>query len=342
MYGSPTSRPVFSIAGIPISVSVMHLVLMAFIAWGALKQSPALGIGVMVILSFSILFHELGHGFVSRHFGLEPHIELVALGGVCFHRPASRPRDQFLISAAGPAANFLLAIIFLISANFADGMLRNILDNGFWWNTVLGLYNLLPIYPLDGGMLTLILARKIWKRGVKADRMVYSLGFGLSVLLALVGLGTSMMLVTFVMAYAAVENWRALQEVQSSPQQHETEQHSRVRELLDAAHGHYTDGDYDTAMRLCHQARAEPFLSVDEMRHVWQVLALSAARLSKWDDAARYAERVQGSAEMAQVQAVCILALKDAGRAQTFLSSPAAQLIERRQLESLRTLARSS
>lgn len=342
MYGSPTSRPAFSIAGIPVSISVMHFVLMAFIAWGALKQSPVLGIGVMVILSFSILFHELGHGFMSRHFDLSPHIELVALGGVCFHRPASRPRDQFLISAAGPAANFLLALIFLIGSKFADGMLYSILQSGFWWNTVLGLYNLLPIFPLDGGVLTLIVARKIWKRGLKAERIVYSIGLGLSVILALIGLASSMMLITFVMAYAAVENYRALQAVKSAPQQHETVRHSRVRELLDSARSKFARGEFEEATRLCHQARAEPFLSIDEMRHIWQVLALSAARLSKWEDAARYAERVHGSTEMAQVQAVCILALKDAKKAQVFLSSPAAQLVERTQLESIRGLARST
>ncbi|MCO4760702.1 MAG: site-2 protease family protein [Myxococcales bacterium] len=341
MYGNPTSRPMFSIAGIPVSISWMHFALMAFIAWGALKQDPKLGIGIMIILSFSILFHELGHGLVSRYFRLDPHIELVALGGVCFHKPTSRPRDQFLITAAGPAMNFLLAAIFYFGSSSADGMLLQILYSGFTWNVVLGIYNLLPIFPLDGGVLTLIVARKVWKQGLKADRLVYKLGLGLSVILALAGLGMQMMLVTFVMAYAAVDNWRALQEVQASPERHQTERHSRVRELLEAARKAYAGEDFDGAMRLCHQARAEPFLSAVEMGHIWQILALSAARLSQWQDAARFAARVEGSEEMAQVQAVCVLAIGDADGARAFLASPAAQRIDRAQLESIRSLARS-
>jgi hypothetical protein len=114
-----------------------------------------------------------------------------------------------------------------------------------------------------------------------------------------------------------------------------------VRELLQEAHGAFERNDYEAAMRFCHQARAEPWLSADEQRHIWHVLAISAARLGEWEEALRYAERVPESADMALVQAAALLALADGGRARRFMASSAALLLPEDRVAALKDLARA-
>ena len=318
-----------------------HGVLMAVLFYQLLQRDGALGIGVILIASFSVLMHEMGHAFVSKFFGLRPRVALVGFGGLCYHDPASRPRDQFLITAAGPGMNFALAVFFSFISPIASGMLGSIFFYAVWINVIWGAYNLLPIYPLDGGVLTQVILNKIIKRGDRVDRITHWTGVVMGGALGLWGMLSGQIFVAIILGFAAWENWQILQAMGASPVQHQTKKHTAIRDLLARARSHYAKSEFDDAIRLCHQARAEPFLSIDEMQHVWHMLALCAARKSAWEDAIRYAERVPESAEMAQVRAVCLLALQDAGRAKHFLDTDEATLVSEAQIESLRLLART-
>lgn len=340
MYGPYPGRPHFSVLGIPVHISMWHGVLMGVLFYQLLRQDGALGIGVIIIASFSVLMHELGHAFVSRYFRLAPRVALVGFGGLCYHEPARRPRDQFLITAAGPAMNFLLALLFELLQPTAAGTLASILYYAVVINIVWGAYNLLPIYPLDGGVLTQVVLNKLIPRGDQADRITHWTGVVLGGALGAWGLLSGQFFVGIIMGFAAFENWQQLQVMERSPVRHETRKHTSVRELLKQARTAYSQGNLDAAARLCHQARAEPFVSIEEARHIWHMLALTAARQQKYEDAIRYAERLPSSAEMAQIQAVCVLALAEPGRARTFLSTSSAALVDAPQLESLRVLAR--
>ena len=342
MYGRYNTRPLFSLLGIPVSISPWHFALLAMIFYAWFKQSVPLGLGVVIIASFSVLMHELGHAMVARHFHLRPSISLISFGGVTHRQPTHRPRDQFLVTAAGPATNFLLAIVFTVLAPDGDAMLAQILHTGIWINIIWGVFNLAPVWPLDGGILTLVVLRKFMPHGDRADRAVHWLGVILSGVGALWALASGSILMMFILGMTGLDNWRMLQALGASPVRHQTKAHAPVRDLLVEARQAYEASDFDTATRLCHQARAEPFLSLEEVRHVWHILALSAARQARYADAIRYAERLTDSLEMAQVQVVCIEALGEAERARKFLSSPAAQLVDRARLDSLRSLANPS
>ncbi|GEM_PF-801916 len=342
MYGPYPGRPHFSVVGIPVHVSMWHLVLMGVLFYSFLRADAALGIGVIIIASFSVLMHELGHAFVSKYFRLQPRVALVGFGGLCYHEPARRPRDEFLITAAGPAINFALAWVLSLLMPSDKSMLSEIVWLGVQINIIWGAYNLLPIYPLDGGVLTRVVLRKFIPRGDKADRITHWAGVVLGGAIALWGVAAGQFFVTIILAFAAFENWQMLQQLGRSPVAHETKKHASVRELLDRARAAYGKGDFETAVRSCHQARAQPYLSIDEMRHVWHILALSSTRLNNYEDAIRYAQRLPASAEMAQVAAVCLRALKDPSRIAEFLATDAAKLLPPDQRESLLVLARSA
>ncbi len=338
--GPPPSRASFYIGGVPVTVSPMHLLLMAFLFYQVLQRSVALGIGVILIASFSVLAHELGHAFTSLRFGLGARIELTGLGGLTYHAPARDNRQLFFVTAAGPAMNFVLAALLYGVHGFTQGMLDEIVFMGIQVNVVWGIYNLLPIIPLDGGILTLVVLRRFFRKGDRAERIAHWIGLLLGGAGAALGLASQSLLVAFVLGMAAFENWRALQALGPAAVQHEKVPHRNVREILDQARQAYARSEWDDAARFCHLARSEPFVSTEEMRQIWQILALTAARQGQWTEALRHAERLPEVPEMAQVRAVCILALNEPARAKAFLATGAAALVAESQLESLRELAR--
>jgi Zn-dependent protease len=125
--------------------------------------------GISAILLFgSVLFHELFHSYMAMRKGISvPRITLFLFGGVS--QIAEEPHDpsaEFRISVVGPLSSFLLGGVFgffwLISLLLnLSVIIQAPLVYGFTINILLGLFNLLPAFPLDGGR---ILRARLWAR----------------------------------------------------------------------------------------------------------------------------------------------------------------------------------
>jgi Zn-dependent protease/CBS domain-containing protein len=118
----------------------------------------------VVLLYLSVLIHELSHCVVARGYGLPVRrILLYPLGGFSeIELEPQTPGREFLVSAAGPALSLLLAaacfgLMRVVSPDTITGTLVSQLR---WANLVVGLFNLLPGLPLDGGRM---LRAVIWK-----------------------------------------------------------------------------------------------------------------------------------------------------------------------------------
>jgi Zn-dependent protease/CBS domain-containing protein len=118
----------------------------------------------VVLLYVSVLIHELSHCVVARGYGLPVRrILLYPLGGFSeIEREPPTPGREFLVSAAGPALSLVLAacgygLMHVVPAGTIGGTLVSQLR---WANLVVGLFNLLPGLPLDGGRM---LRAVIWK-----------------------------------------------------------------------------------------------------------------------------------------------------------------------------------
>ena len=118
----------------------------------------------VVLLFASVLVHELSHSVVARGFGLPVRrIVLYPLGGVSeIEREPPTPGREFLVSAAGPALSLALSaagygLEHVVTAGTIIGVLVSQLT---WANLVVGVFNLLPGLPLDGGRM---LRAVIWK-----------------------------------------------------------------------------------------------------------------------------------------------------------------------------------
>lgn len=170
MFGSvePTAYDLrFSLFGIPVRVSIGFWIVGAVMGFQSFKLGPEFLLAWMLVLFVSILVHELGHALVARSFGYPPRIVLYQFGGLAMYEPY---RDytksrSIAISLAGPAAGFALFGLTWLFQEYACPkleeavpqqqllLIRFVVAQMNWVNLWWGLFNLLPIFPLDGGQI---------------------------------------------------------------------------------------------------------------------------------------------------------------------------------------------
>ena len=122
-----------------------------------------LAVGLSLILAVSIVAHELGHSLVARCFGCRTTcITLTVIGGCAsMERIPHKAWQEFLVAVAGPLVSFVLGVALLISALVigGDNYLGITFMDGGIINITLGLFNLLPGFPMDGGRILRSVAR---------------------------------------------------------------------------------------------------------------------------------------------------------------------------------------
>ena len=117
----------------------------------------------VILLYLSVLVHELAHSVVARGYGLPVRrILLYPLGGLSeIEQEPQTPGREFLVSAAGPALSLALAAVgYGLMRVFPTGIAGTLVSQLRWANLVVGVFNLLPGLPLDGGRM---LRAAIWK-----------------------------------------------------------------------------------------------------------------------------------------------------------------------------------
>ena len=164
---------------------------------------------IWVVVAFvSILWHELGHAFVMRHFGdRRVAILLYGGGGLAMGNNFRTRTEQILISLAGPAAGLALGLTVMALATsfppthyYVAVIVRDVL----WINIAWSIVNLLPIIPLDGGRVS---------EAVLANKGRLSLYISLICAIAVAVFGftvTGSIFMGLMFAAMAVDNWRAL------------------------------------------------------------------------------------------------------------------------------------
>jgi Zn-dependent protease len=148
----------------------------------------------VAVVFVSILVHELGHAVAFRRFGSDASVILYAFGGLAVpaNIVAGRGR-RIIVSLAGPFAGFVLAgLVYGTNAatewgeaangTAPNGLLVNFLYSKLLWvNIIWGVFNLLPVYPLDGGQVSRELCGMKWGRRGKRISLKISFGTALAV-----------------------------------------------------------------------------------------------------------------------------------------------------------------
>lgn len=142
--------------GIPIRLHWTFLVLLYAVAL-LVDGPPLVVLGWVIGLFGSVLLHELGHSLVAKHFGIRViDITFWPLGGMArmTEMPES-PKIEGLVAIAGPAVNFVLATFgfgaMLLAGLLGAGMLAQAAGVFTGVNLVMGTFNLVPAFPMDGG-----------------------------------------------------------------------------------------------------------------------------------------------------------------------------------------------
>lgn len=196
---------VFTIRGIPINVHVSWLVIYGLITWTlavgyfprALPDLPATaywanGLLAAFLLFVSVLLHELSHAFVAMAHGLSVRgITLHVFGGVSHleDEPPS-PRAEFLIAMMGPVTSFAIAaVLWAINASglVQPAWAQAVVSYLVLVNVAVGIFNLVPGFPLDGGR---ILRAALWKwKGALGQATYMASRVGVGFAFALMALG---------------------------------------------------------------------------------------------------------------------------------------------------------
>lgn len=171
----------FKVAGVQIAIDYSWIVIFVLILWSLsagyfpevhpgypTSEYWMVGIAATLLFFASIIIHELAHAMVGNSLG-QPvkRISLFIFGGMAHlgHEPTDA-RAELKIAAAGPLTSFVLGLLFfwipdLLRLRHSYPMWSSVFDYLGFINIALGLFNLLPGFPLDGGR---ILRAAIWAR----------------------------------------------------------------------------------------------------------------------------------------------------------------------------------
>ncbi|RZN41635.1 MAG: CBS domain-containing protein [Methanosarcinales archaeon] len=235
------SYQIGSIRGIPIRLHVTFLLILIFFIGGfAVNDITIEKYGIIIgfdgldastvvkylfsmvtaVLFFStLLFHELSHSIVAQGYGIKiKSITLFIIGGVAQMEDIPKePRMEAWISVAGPAFSLAIGIItytiydFFGQVSSEGGALENgvliMLGIIAFYNIVLGIFNLIPAFPMDGGRIfRALLATRI--SYISATRKAVAIGKGMAFMMGIVGLltlpdGIWFILIAFFIYYGA-------------------------------------------------------------------------------------------------------------------------------------------
>ena len=169
--------PRFQLAGFPVQIHPFFFLTAVAMGFQWLSQPSKLVVWFCVFFA-SVLVHELGHALMFRRWGVGSSIELHGLGGTTTPEEGAllSHRQNLWVSLAGPGAGLLLAglawaLYKLTPLGRAGGLVEFTVWYLLWANLVLSVFNLLPIYPLDGGHALGAVIRR--RGGARAEWLVH-------------------------------------------------------------------------------------------------------------------------------------------------------------------------
>ncbi|MBO5940465.1 MAG: M50 family metallopeptidase [Kiritimatiellae bacterium] len=176
--------------GIPVYLdfSLIILLILFVMDFGSFVY----GLSFAMALALSIVAHELGHALTARMFGCHARDITLSLIGGCASLISlpRKPWQEFLTALMGPAISFLISGVAWFAFNFLpvpDHWTANVLYYTMWMNLMLGGFNLLPGFPMDGGRIFRSVA-SIFTTRTKATYCAMVLGRVVAILLGLKGL----------------------------------------------------------------------------------------------------------------------------------------------------------
>lgn len=195
----------FSIGTVRGTVIRIHVTFFLLLLWigvaHGLHGGVAAALDGVVFISlvfFCVVLHEFGHVAAARRYGIKtPDITLLPIGGVArMERIPEEPGREIAVALAGPAVNVAIALLLalILGGVPAPTAMMDVQNPGidmlqrlFWVNVFLGVFNMIPAFPMDGGrVLRAILAYRMGH--ARGTEIAARVGQGLAFALGLLGL----------------------------------------------------------------------------------------------------------------------------------------------------------
>lgn len=172
-----TDYELFKVSGIPVSISLWFLLLL-----------PLSGFNLPLVISIfiAVLGHELGHALTAKKLGYGSYgINIGFFAGTAQVDSNMHPRDNIKVVAAGPLVNLAL---FLLTINFGIPEFSSV-------NLFLFIFNILPVYPMDGGHLL----KDILMLNMRDRRKGFQISMSISSVVAIFSFITCILACQFIM-----------------------------------------------------------------------------------------------------------------------------------------------
>jgi Zn-dependent protease len=216
---SPGSLRLFRLFGVQVSVHWTWFVALV-ILYRASGLADSLGWFLATYLSLFgiVLLHEFGHAMACRSVGGEARsIVLWPLGGIAFVKPPPRPGALLWSIAAGPLVNVVLVpvtiVLLLVSENLLDpdkfGELRQYVFVVTSINLGLLIFNIMPVYPLDGGQMLHAILWYFMGRA-KSLRIAASVGVVIGALVGVLALMAGDWWMVLIAIFVGMQAWNGL------------------------------------------------------------------------------------------------------------------------------------
>jgi Zn-dependent protease len=278
------------IFGIPVTVQPFFFLVIGLLGYNRNLPFEFL-IEWIIVALISILAHEFGHALTVRAFGMSPQILIYGFGGLTSWTDDKRisPLKHIAISLAGPFAGFLFGGAVYLSAwklpdlfagPLGDQAYRDLLFVNWGW----GIFNLLPVLPLDGGNVAYSIEQWVTKKQSGVITRVVSLivagGIGLW------ALSIGWVWVVLLMGFFAWSNGSALFQLL------QYERDGRVSPLLERAQEAVKNDDGATAVQLAKEALSSA-RSVEMKEEAQRILLQGLILGGDIEQARKEADRLQ-------------------------------------------------
>ena len=186
--------------GIPIELHITFILLIAAVFILSLPTQQFYTFAIVLFLFIFVVFHELAHSVIARHYGIKVRkIILYPIGGVSeIEEIPDNPSQEWRMAVAGPLTSLVLGVALLgvslvispqaFSIYSFTTITGNFLTDLATLNILLGAFNLIPAFPMDGGRVF---------RALLAERLKYSDATRYAVYLGKI-FGIAMVLIGFV------------------------------------------------------------------------------------------------------------------------------------------------
>ncbi len=162
----------FDFRGIPVGVSPWFFLLIFILSFNMKTYQQSLIFALVAVIA--LLTHEFGHALTAKHYKIRSSVILTGFGGVTPLETSPNRKQSFFITLAGPLSNIVLGCIslgtLLLLAVYAPGVSETYFDTFLrdmtWVNLFWGIFNILPIYPMDGGKLLSLILDKFCKPSI--------------------------------------------------------------------------------------------------------------------------------------------------------------------------------